>query len=192
MSDTVNYPPHYRASNGIEAIDVVEGFGLNFRLGNAVTYILRAERKGSRIEDLKKARWYIDRELMKTAPQRAFTTGELHYLATPYTKYPDGIESAYEAAAELTARLMRAGASVYSPIAHMHPVAIHGGLDPLDHSIWLPANAAMMERADVLLVAKLRSWQRSKGTRHEIDWFTAAKKPVRYLCPDSLDVSEHP
>jgi hypothetical protein len=60
--DPVNHPDHYRAGS-IEVIDVIEAFGLGFRLGNAVKYILRAGRKGDRIEDLKKARWYLDREI---------------------------------------------------------------------------------------------------------------------------------
>jgi hypothetical protein len=57
-------PAHYKAG-GIEAIDVIEAFGLGFRLGNAIKYILRAGRKGATVEDLKKARWYLDREIQK-------------------------------------------------------------------------------------------------------------------------------
>ena len=60
--DTVNHPPHYRSANGLEAIDVIEAFGLGFRLGNVVKYVLRAPNKGG-VEDLKKARWYLNREL---------------------------------------------------------------------------------------------------------------------------------
>jgi DNA-binding NtrC family response regulator len=68
----VDHPPHYQA-NGIEAIDVIEAFGLGFRLGNAVKYILRGGRKGPRTEDLRKARWYLDREIAKTqsSPEKA-------------------------------------------------------------------------------------------------------------------------
>lgn len=64
MSETINHPPHYR-SGGIEVIDVIDAFDLGFRLGNAVKYILRAGRKGSALEDLKKARWYLEREISK-------------------------------------------------------------------------------------------------------------------------------
>jgi hypothetical protein len=49
----------------MEAIDVIEAFSLGFRLGNAVKYILRAGRKGEAVEDLKKARWYLDREISR-------------------------------------------------------------------------------------------------------------------------------
>ena len=60
----VNHPAHY-TSGGIEAIDVIEAWDLNFSLGNAVKYICRAGRKegASREQDLEKAKWYISREL---------------------------------------------------------------------------------------------------------------------------------
>lgn len=61
--DIINSPAHYKAANGMESIDVIEVFGLGFRLGNVVKYILRAGKKGDRLEDLKKARWYLDREI---------------------------------------------------------------------------------------------------------------------------------
>ncbi len=60
--ETVNHPSHYN-KNGIEAIDVIEAFNLNFNLGNAIKYILRCESKGKKEEDLKKAIWYLNREL---------------------------------------------------------------------------------------------------------------------------------
>ena len=61
--DMVNNPPHYKR-NGIEVIDVIEAFDLNYRLGNVVKYVLRHDNKGG-VEDLKKARWYLDREISK-------------------------------------------------------------------------------------------------------------------------------
>lgn len=62
--ETVDHPPHYGgADNPFEAIKVIEAWRLGFNLGNTVKYISRAWRKGSTIEDLKKARWYLDREI---------------------------------------------------------------------------------------------------------------------------------
>lgn len=62
--DAVNHPAHYGgADNPYEAIKVIEAWRLGFCLGNAVKYIARSERKGAAIEDLKKARWYLDREI---------------------------------------------------------------------------------------------------------------------------------
>lgn len=61
-ADPVNHPPHYK-TGGIEAIDFIEAKGLNYRLGNVVKYITRAEHKGNRKEDLQKALWYLQREI---------------------------------------------------------------------------------------------------------------------------------
>lgn len=58
----VNAPAHYTRS-AIEPIRVIEAWGLGFHLGNAVKYIARAGHKGSELEDLEKARWYIDRAI---------------------------------------------------------------------------------------------------------------------------------
>jgi hypothetical protein len=63
--DMVNHPPHYTV-NGIEVIDVIENYKLNYRLGNVVKYVLRADLKGNRLQDLKKALWYLQREIDKT------------------------------------------------------------------------------------------------------------------------------
>ena len=60
--DMVNHPPHYKNHpSGIEAIQVTEHF--NFCLGNTIKYIWRAGEKGATVEDLKKSRWYLDREI---------------------------------------------------------------------------------------------------------------------------------
>ena len=61
--DLVNSPPHYTAG-GMETIDFIEAKKLNYNLGNAVKYITRADLKGSRIQDLQKAKWYIEREIL--------------------------------------------------------------------------------------------------------------------------------
>ncbi|QNE90271.1 DUF3310 domain-containing protein [Corynebacterium incognita] len=72
--DPVNNPSHYTGfSNGAEVIDITEN--LNFCRGNAVKYIARAGQKdpAKELEDLRKARWYIEREI-----NRLTTTGELN------------------------------------------------------------------------------------------------------------------
>jgi len=62
MAEAVNHPPHYTAHpSRVEAIDVCEH--LSFNVGNAVKYVWRARRKNAdRVEDLKKAEWYLTRE----------------------------------------------------------------------------------------------------------------------------------
>lgn len=62
-SDPVNHPPHYK-SGGIETIDFIEAKDLNYRLGNVIKYVSRAGKKSSDpIEDLKKAEFYLKREI---------------------------------------------------------------------------------------------------------------------------------
>jgi uncharacterized protein DUF3310 len=62
MSDLINHPSHY-AMLEPEPINVIEGWGLNYRLGNVLKYIARHRNKGATIQDLQKARWYLDREI---------------------------------------------------------------------------------------------------------------------------------
>ena len=63
MPDPVNHPAHY-TTGGIETIDFIEAKQLNYNLGNVVKYITRADHKGNRIEDLRKAKWYLEREIL--------------------------------------------------------------------------------------------------------------------------------
>ena len=58
--DNVNHPEHYKMG-GIETIDFIEAKSLGYHLGNVVKYITRADHKGNRLEDLKKAQWYLNR-----------------------------------------------------------------------------------------------------------------------------------
>lgn len=116
---------------------------------------------------------------------------KLVYLGTPYTKYPHGIDAAFEDACELSGRLLERGVKVYSPIAHTHPIAIHAGLDPLDHKIWLPFDAAMMEAADAMCIGGLDTWRESYGVKHEVGAFLGAGKPIYYLDPVTLEVSDY-
>lgn len=63
-AEAVNHPSHYGGDhNPYEVIKVIEAWRLNFNLGNTVKYIGRHPYKGSALEDLKKARWYLDREI---------------------------------------------------------------------------------------------------------------------------------
>lgn len=194
MTDMINHPPHYKAG-GIEVIDVIEAYGLGYHLGNVIKYVLRAGRKGYGDDDLRKARWYLDRRIegvnaKPCAPEKFIerkARTPLYYLATPYTKYHGGdIELAFRHAATLAARLLKIGLKVYSPIAHTHPVAKHGDIDPLDLSIWLPFDEAMMQACDELIVARMDGWNESIGVRHEINYFARAGKPVTYLDPATL------
>ena len=72
QSDPVNHPAHYKTGS-IECIDVIEALGLghDFCVGNAVKYLFRAGKKGSLLEDLKKARWYVNRAIESLEKKQA-------------------------------------------------------------------------------------------------------------------------
>lgn len=64
MSDAVNHPSHYGGKdNPYEAIKVIEAWRLGFNLGNAVKYIARAGKKDAILQELRKAAWYLNREI---------------------------------------------------------------------------------------------------------------------------------
>lgn len=64
MTDNINHPKHYRSHpSGIECIRITEH--MSFNLGNAIKYLWRADEKGAPLDDLKKAAWYIQREIAK-------------------------------------------------------------------------------------------------------------------------------
>ena len=112
----------------------------------------------------------------------------LLYVGTPYSKYAAGIDAAFQDAAKVAAKLLRAGLKVYSPIAHTHPVALYGEIDPLDLSVWLPFDATMMAKSNALVVAMMQGWEASSGIRHEMEEFVLAGKPVFFLNVETLEV----
>lgn len=71
-TDAVDHPTHYNQHpSGVECIDVVEH--MPFNIGNAVKYLWRCGLKGDELEDLRKARWYIEREIAKREKTRKAT-----------------------------------------------------------------------------------------------------------------------
>lgn len=68
--DPVNHPAHYKVG-GIETIDFIEAKQLPYNLGNVVKYVTRAEHKGATVEDLRKAQWYLSREIRRVTNARA-------------------------------------------------------------------------------------------------------------------------
>ena len=64
FNNPVDHPKHYTSHpSGVECIQITEH--MSFNLGNVVKYLWRADEKGAPIEDLEKARWYLDREISK-------------------------------------------------------------------------------------------------------------------------------
>ncbi len=62
-------------------------------------------------------------------------------------------------------------------------VAILGGIDPLDHNIWLPVDKPLMHAACGIIVCKLPTWEKSYGMAKEMEHFTSANKPRIYMEP---------
>ena len=61
--EMVDHPSHY--NQGIETIDYIESWSMNFNTGNVIMYVTRAGYKNDQLEDLKKAMWYLQREIDK-------------------------------------------------------------------------------------------------------------------------------
>lgn len=73
MNDNVNHPPHYKnltncdhCGKPIECINISRNF--NFNLGNVIKYLWRTDKKGERLEQLQKAKWYLEDEINKYFP----------------------------------------------------------------------------------------------------------------------------
>jgi hypothetical protein len=61
--EMVDHPSHY--NQGIETIEYIESWSMNFNTGNVIKYVTRAGYKNDQLEDLKKAMWYLDREIQR-------------------------------------------------------------------------------------------------------------------------------
>jgi nucleoside 2-deoxyribosyltransferase len=106
---------------------------------------------------------------------------KLWYLGSPYSRYRYGPEAAYERISHQAAVLLREGVNAFSPIAHSHSLATHGGLDPVDHDYWMAKDRPYMEKCDGLIVCEMEGWQESRGLAHEIEFFSSAGKPVIHM-----------
>ena len=99
------------------------------------------------------------------------------YLATPYSKYPAGMDEAARLAAVAAAWFVKHGIPVFSPIVHTHPIAQHGGINPADHTIWLPADEIFMDLASGLVVVQMETWDTAYGVGVERKLFASQGKP---------------
>lgn len=104
------------------------------------------------------------------------------YLASPYSRYPGGIDAAHAEVCQIAAALFRAGTLVYSPIAHTHAIAKTGGLD-LGFEQWAAFDEAMIAASDGMIVVKMDGWQDSAGIAAEIAICKRLGKPVQYMDP---------
>lgn len=109
------------------------------------------------------------------------------YLATPYSKWLNGLEDANIVAQKLAARLIEAEVPIFSPIAHTHGISTYvTEIDKRDFDFWLGVDKPLVDMACGLLIADLKGWQESRGVNLEINWFAEAKKPVWLLNTKTL------
>lgn len=109
------------------------------------------------------------------------------YLASPYS-HPDPAvrEQRFQAACAATARLLREGHHVYSPVVHGHPLVRYGL--SADWSFWERHDRQHLERCDEVMVLTLDGWQESIGVQAELRHASVLGKPVRYVEPDGGQV----
>jgi len=101
---------------------------------------------------------------------------KLIYLAQPYTGTDEEMEDRYEIACEITAKLMREGHYVFSPIAHSHGPA-QFGLDK-DFTYWQDYCEIMIKKCDEVHVMTIQGWTTSKGVAYEIEYADSLGIPV--------------
>ena len=108
------------------------------------------------------------------------------YLATPYTKYPWGLDAAFTRACGVAAKFLDEGIPIYSPIAHSHSIADFTKAAKTDSSYWVRFHHEMMVAARGLIVAKMDGWDVSDGVKDEITYFLSQGKPIIYADPDNI------
>jgi hypothetical protein len=105
-----------------------------------------------------------------------------YYLATPYAKYVDGREKAFEEALSYANILLQAGVPVFSPIVHSHPIATKtNGLDAEDYDTWLTLDKSILRGSSGVLIAPMIGWRLSKGIAMEIEEANLRRLPVFLL-----------
>ena len=107
------------------------------------------------------------------------------YLASPYSHPDPAIRKLrFRAACKAAAALIRAGATVYSPIVHSHPLEAYGL--PTDWKFWERIDREHLARCDDVVVLKLAGWDRSIGVQAEIAIARERHMPIRFAEPGEL------
>lgn len=105
------------------------------------------------------------------------------FLSSPYSRYTSGLAAAAYDAQRHVAHLILRGFVVYSPIAHAHQIARVGGIDPLDHELWMRQGGPFMGAASGMVALKLPGWRDSVGMGMEREAFARMRKPIVEMEP---------
>lgn len=105
------------------------------------------------------------------------------YLASPYS-HPDPAvrEERFVAVCQKAAEMFNAGWHVFCPIAHSHPIAVHGGLRT-DYATWDRYNVEMLGKCIRLVVLRLPGWEGSVGVQAEVAKAREWGMPVEFVDP---------
>lgn len=103
------------------------------------------------------------------------------YMASPYSKFPGGLEAAEAAACEAAGWLINQGVHVFAPIPHSHGIAVRGAVDPSSHTVWLEQDQAIARSAVGLIIVELPTWECSFGVNEERKWFASWHKPEMFV-----------
>lgn len=94
----------------------------------------------------------------------------LVYVASPYTKHPEGPEKAVQDAAKVTAKLMLSGYAVFSPVVHSHGLIEHLGKDlQFDHDFWMRQDLAVLRQCTAIVAVEMPGWSESRGMARELE-----------------------
>jgi hypothetical protein len=108
------------------------------------------------------------------------------YLATPYTKYPGGIEAAYQLACSMASEMLLADINTFSPIVHAHAIATATGMNSLDHEFWMAIDFPFLDAAKVLVVGCAEGWDESLGVQQEMAYFLEQHRSIIRILPESI------
>lgn len=105
----------------------------------------------------------------------------LVYLASPYSKYPQGRIAAFEKVCKKAAELMLEGFNIFCPIAHSHPIELIGMTTMKSGDFWLKQDFAVLGVCSKMFVYKMEGWEESDGVTREIAFAKEHGIPVEYL-----------
>jgi len=112
------------------------------------------------------------------------------YIASPYSKYPSGPVQAFVDVCHVGGWLINQGVHIFVPIAHSHPLAMWGDVNPQTHAIWLEQDFAIAHYAVGMCIVKMPMWESSFGISEERKLFASLHKPEVFLTwplPDGGD-----
>ena len=103
------------------------------------------------------------------------------YLATPYSKYPAGMRQAHIDACKAAAWFVKNNIACFCPIAHTHPIAVHGEIAQANHDLWIRADKPFMDACAGLAIYMMPTWEIAFGVQYERREFERHGKPIVYI-----------